>query len=55
MISQSIASPGDRILVTGSNGFIGAKVVESFWNMGLAIFVALFGPPAALGGSRSVR
>jgi len=31
-----IASPSDRILVTGSNGFIGAKVVETLLNYGFA-------------------
>ena len=36
MNSQSIISPADRILVTGSNGFIGAKVVERLLASGFA-------------------
>src|ERR1700737_3278396 len=36
MSSEYIASPGDRILVTGSNGFIGAKVVEKLLEYGFA-------------------
>ena len=36
MNSEYIASPGDRILVTGSNGFIGAKVVETLLEYGFA-------------------
>src|SRR5205809_2312598 len=36
MSSEYIASPGDRILVTGSNGFIGSKVVEKLLEYGFA-------------------
>src|SRR4029077_18286325 len=36
MSSDYIASPGDRILVTGSNGFIGSKVVEKLLEYGFA-------------------
>jgi nucleoside-diphosphate-sugar epimerase len=36
MSSEYIASPGDRILVTGSNGFIGSKVVETLLEYGFA-------------------
>ena len=34
MKSESIASPTDRILVTGSNGFIGTRVVEALLERG---------------------
>src|SRR5437899_8379892 len=36
MSSGYIASPDDRILVTGSNGFIGSKVVEKLLEYGFA-------------------
>jgi nucleoside-diphosphate-sugar epimerase len=36
MSSQFIISPSDRILVTGSNGFIGAKVVEILLEYGFS-------------------
>jgi nucleoside-diphosphate-sugar epimerase len=36
MSSEYIALPGDRILVTGSNGFIGSKVVEKLLEYGFA-------------------
>ena len=36
MSSEYIASPGDRILVTGSNGFIGWRVVEKLLEYGFA-------------------
>src|ERR1019366_4370920 len=36
MNSTSIISSADRILVTGSNGFIGAKVVEILLEYGFA-------------------
>ena len=36
MSSEYIASLGDRILVTGSNGFIGSKVVEKLLEYGFA-------------------
>jgi nucleoside-diphosphate-sugar epimerase len=36
MISECVFSPDTRILVTGSNGFIGAKVVEVLLNYGFA-------------------
>src|SRR6266446_5543959 len=36
MSSEYIASPGDRILVTGSNGFIGSRVVEQLLEYGFA-------------------
>src|SRR6266516_2139906 len=34
MSSEYIALPGDQILVTGSNGFIGSKVVEKLLEYG---------------------
>src|SRR6267143_3287927 len=36
MSSEFTALPGDRILVTGSNGFIGSKVVEKLLEYGFA-------------------
>ena len=36
MSSEYIASPDDRILITGSNGFIGSKVVEKLVEYGFA-------------------
>src|ERR1700730_17050320 len=36
MSSEYIASLGDRILVTGSNGFIGSKVVDKLLEYGFA-------------------
>jgi nucleoside-diphosphate-sugar epimerase len=36
MNSEYIASPNERILVTGSNGFIGVKVVETLLEYGFA-------------------
>src|SRR5712671_4839224 len=36
MSSGYILSPSDRILVTGSNGFIGAKVVEILLEYGFS-------------------
>ena len=36
MSSEYIASPDDRILITGSNGFIGSKVVEKLLEYGFA-------------------
>lgn len=34
MSSERIITPGDRILITGSNGFIGSKVVEILFEYG---------------------
>jgi len=36
MNAEYLISPGDRILVTGSNGFVGAKVVETLLEYGFA-------------------
>ena len=48
MSSEYIASPGDRILVTGSNGFIGSKVVEKLLEYGLANLRCFFRPSSRL-------
>ena len=44
-----IASPSDRILVTGSNGFIGAKVVETLLEYGFANLCCFVRPSSNLG------
>ena len=44
-----IASPGDRILVTGSNGFIGAKVVEILLEYGFSKLRCFVRPSSQLG------
>ncbi len=44
-----IASPGDRILVTGSNGFIGAKVVEILLEYGFSKLHCFVRPSSQLG------
>ena len=54
MISQSIASPGDRILVTGSNGFIGSKVVEILLEYGFANLRCFVRPSSHLGRLQKV-
>jgi nucleoside-diphosphate-sugar epimerase len=49
MNSTHIASPGDRILVTGSNGFIGTKVVEILLEYGFAKLRCFVRPSSHLG------
>jgi nucleoside-diphosphate-sugar epimerase len=44
-----IASPDDRILVTGSNGFIGAKVVETLLKYGFSNIRCFVRPSSKLG------
>jgi hypothetical protein len=46
MNGEYIAATDDRILVTGSNGFIGAIVGKFCWNTALSICAALCGQPA---------
>jgi nucleoside-diphosphate-sugar epimerase len=46
---EHIASPSDRILVTGSNGFVGAKVVETLLNRGFANPRCFVRPSSRLG------
>src|SRR6266702_252028 len=48
MSSEYIASPGDRILVTGSNGFIGSKVVEKLLEYGFASLRCFVRPSSRL-------
>jgi nucleoside-diphosphate-sugar epimerase len=48
--SQYIASPDDRILVTGSNGFIGAKVVELLLEYGFSRLRCFVRPSSQLAG-----
>jgi thioester reductase-like protein len=46
---ESTASSGNRILVTGSNGFVGAKVVETLLEYGFANFRCFVRPSSRLG------
>src|SRR5215469_16571714 len=48
MSSEYIALAGDRILVTGSNGFIGAKVVESLLEYGFSNLRCFVRPASGL-------
>ena len=48
MNSDYIAAPDELILVTGANGFIGTKVVETFLEYGFANFVVSFDPAVNL-------
>jgi nucleoside-diphosphate-sugar epimerase len=47
--SECIASPDDRVLVTGSNGFIGAKVVENLLEYGFANLRCFIRPSSQIG------
>jgi len=49
-----IASPEDRILVTGSSGFIGAKVVESLLEYGFSNLGCLVRPSSRLGRLKEI-
>src|SRR5436190_52403 len=49
MSSEFTALPGDRILVTGSNGFIGSKVVEKLFEYGFANIRCFVRPSSKLG------
>jgi nucleoside-diphosphate-sugar epimerase len=49
-----IASPGDRILVTGSNGFIGIKVVETLLEYGFTNLRCFVRPSSRLERLREV-
>jgi nucleoside-diphosphate-sugar epimerase len=46
---KHIASPDDRILVTGSNGFIGVKVVETLLEYGFSNLLCFVRPSSQLG------
>jgi nucleoside-diphosphate-sugar epimerase len=48
MTSEYIVSSGDRILVTGSNGFIGAKVVETLLDYGFSKLCCFVRPSSRL-------
>jgi len=48
MNSKHIISPGDRILVTGSNGFIGAKVVQVLLERGFSNLRCMVRPSSQL-------
>jgi|ERR1017187_1659150 nucleoside-diphosphate-sugar epimerase len=54
MNSTSIISTADRILVTGSNGFIGAKVVEILLEYGFANFRCFVRPSSKLDRLRQI-
>jgi len=49
MTLEYIASPEDRILVTGSSGFIGVKVVETLLRYGFGNLVCFIRPSSRLG------
>jgi nucleoside-diphosphate-sugar epimerase len=49
MVSEYIASPNERILVTGSNGFIGVKVVETLLEYGFSKLRCFVRPSSQLG------
>src|SRR4029078_12351025 len=49
MTLEYIASPEDRILVTGSSGFIGVKVVETLLRYGFGNVVCFIRPSSRLG------
>src|SRR6185312_7884775 len=54
MTSDYIASLDDRILVTGSNGFIGTKVVEILLEYGISNIRCFVRPSSYLGGLKNV-
>ena len=54
MNPEYILSPGDRILVTGSNGFIGAKVVECLLQSGFTNLRCFVRPSGKLSRLESV-
>ncbi len=54
MNSEYIVSLNDRILVTGSNGFIGTKVVEKLLEYGFANLRCFVRPSGYLGGLKNV-
>src|SRR5947208_4571647 len=54
MSSEYIGSPGDRILVTGSNGFIGSKVVEKLLEYGFANLRCFVRPSSRLSRLKGV-
>ena len=49
MITEYLTSPSDRILVTGSNGFVGAKVVETLLERGFTNLCCFVRPSSRLG------
>src|ERR1700730_7337967 len=49
MVSEYIASPNERILVTGSNGFIGTRVVETLLEYGFSKLRCFVRPSSQLG------
>ena len=54
MSSEHIALAGDRILVTGSSGFIGSKVVETLLEYGFANLRCFVRPSSHLGRLQNV-
>jgi len=54
MNSKPIASPDDRILVTGSNGFIGVKVVKTLLEYGFSKLRCFVRPSSQLDGLNKV-
>ena len=54
MNADYIASPKDRILVTGSNGFIGSKVVKQLLEYGFTNLRCFVRPSSRLDGLKEV-
>lgn len=54
MNSQYICTPGDRILVTGSNGFIGVKVVETLLEYGFPNLCCFVRPSSKIENLKNV-
>src|SRR6266536_1262123 len=54
MSSEYIALPGDRVLITGSNGFIGSKVVEKLLECGVANLCCFIRPSSHLARLQNV-
>lgn len=52
--SSLIAAPTDRILITGSNGFIGVKVVETLLEFGFSNLLCFVRPSSKLGNLEKV-
>jgi nucleoside-diphosphate-sugar epimerase len=54
MVGKYLVQPGDRLLVTGSNGFIGVKVVESLLAYGFSNLRCFVRPSSKLENLRKI-